>query len=73
VVPEGVEEKWERIQTTLKDICENTLWLENNKKKEWISDSTWKMIERRNQIRVEFVQYMQEQGNKRSERKNMQP
>jgi hypothetical protein len=51
VVPEGVEEKWEGLKTTLQDICENTLGLENNKKKEWISDSTWKMIERRNQMK----------------------
>jgi hypothetical protein len=49
-VPEGAEEKWERIKTTLQDICENTLGLENNKEKEWISDSTWKMIDRRNQM-----------------------
>jgi len=33
-VPEAVEEKWERIKTAFKDICENTLGLENNTKKE---------------------------------------
>ena len=32
-VPEGVEEKWERIKTAFQDICENTLGPENNIKK----------------------------------------
>jgi regulator of replication initiation timing len=50
-VPEDVEEQWERIKTKLQEICENTLRLEKNKKKEWLSDSTWKMIERRNQMK----------------------
>jgi len=43
-VPEVVKEKWERIKTAFQDICENTLGPENNIKKTWISDSTWKMI-----------------------------
>jgi hypothetical protein len=46
-VPEDIEEKWERIKHAFQDICENTLGPENNAKKEWISDSTWKLIERR--------------------------
>jgi len=50
-VPEAVEEKWERIKTAFQDICENVLGPENNIKKEWISDSTWKMIERRKQMK----------------------
>jgi hypothetical protein len=33
---EGVEEKWEGIKTTLQDICESSLGLVNNKKKEWV-------------------------------------
>ena len=32
-VPEGVEEKWERIKTAFQDICENTLGPENDIKK----------------------------------------
>jgi hypothetical protein len=48
---EGVEERWERIKTTIQDICENTLGWENNIRKEWISDSTWKMVERRKQMK----------------------
>jgi len=48
---EGVEESWERIKTTIQDICENTLGLENNTRKELISDNTWKMIERRKQMK----------------------
>ena len=44
---EGVEERWERIKTTIQDICENILGRENNTRKECVSDSTWKMIERR--------------------------
>jgi hypothetical protein len=51
VTSEGVEQKWEGIKTMLQDICEGTLGLENNKKKVWISDSTWKMIERRNKMK----------------------
>ena len=43
-VHEGVEEKWERIKTTIQDICENTLGREDNTRKDCISDSTWKMI-----------------------------
>ena len=50
-VPESVEGKWEAIKTAFQDICENTLGLENNTKKEWISDSTWKVIERRKQMK----------------------
>jgi len=46
---EGVEQKWERIKTTFQHIGENTLGQEDNTRKEWISDSTWKMIERRKQ------------------------
>jgi len=48
---EGVEERWEKIKTTIQDICGNTLGRENNTRKEWISDSTWKMIERRKQTK----------------------
>jgi len=48
---EGVEERWERIKTTIQDICENILGRENNTIKEWISDSTWKMIKRRKQTK----------------------
>jgi hypothetical protein len=51
VVHEGVEEKWERIKTTVQDICENTLGQEDNTRKDGISDSTWKMIERRKQMK----------------------
>jgi hypothetical protein len=51
VASKGVEEKWEGIKTTLQDNCEGTLGFENNKKKEWISDSTWKTIERGNQMK----------------------
>jgi hypothetical protein len=51
VVHEGVEEKWERIKTTIQDICENTLWQEDNTRKDWISDSTWNMRERRKQTK----------------------
>jgi hypothetical protein len=36
---------------TFQDICESTLGPENNAKKEWISDSTWKLIERRKQMK----------------------
>jgi len=50
-VYEGVEEKWERIKTTIQDICENTLGREANTRKDGISDSTWKMIERRKQTK----------------------
>jgi hypothetical protein len=48
---EGVEEKWERIKTTFQHICKNTLGREDNTRKEWISESTWKMIERRKQVK----------------------
>jgi len=48
---EGVEEKWERIKTTFQHISENTLGQEDNTRKVWISDSTWKMIERRKQTK----------------------
>jgi hypothetical protein len=48
---EGVEEKWERIKTTFQHISENTLGQEDNTRKDWISDSTWKMIERRKQTK----------------------
>jgi hypothetical protein len=44
-VPEDTEEKWERIKNAFQDICKSTLRAENNAKKEWISDSTWKLIE----------------------------
>jgi hypothetical protein len=50
-VHERVEEKWERVKTTIQDICENTLGREDNTRKDWISDSTWKMIERRKQMK----------------------
>ena len=50
-VPERVEEKWERMKTAFQEICENTLGPENNIKKEWMSDSTWRMIERRKQVK----------------------
>jgi hypothetical protein len=49
-IPEGegdIEEKWEKIKTALQDICKNTLGIENNTKRVWVSDNTWKMIERR--------------------------
>jgi len=46
-----VEEKWERIKTTFQHICENTLGREDNTRKDWISDSTWKMIGRRKQVK----------------------
>jgi len=48
---EGVEERWGKINIIIQDICENTLGRENNTRKEWISDSTWKMIERRKQTK----------------------
>jgi hypothetical protein len=32
-VPEGIEEKWERIKAAFQDICESTLGSENNTKK----------------------------------------
>jgi len=48
---EGVEEKWERIKTTFQHISENTLGQEDNTRKDWISDSTWKMTERRKQTK----------------------
>jgi len=32
-------------------MCENTLGREDNTRKEWILDSTWKMIERRKQVK----------------------
>ena len=50
-VHEGIDEKWERIKTTIQDICEHTLGREDNTRKDWISDSTWKMIERRKQAK----------------------
>ena len=50
-VPESVEGKWEAIKTAFQDICENTLGLENNTKKEWTSDSIWKVTERRKQMK----------------------
>jgi len=48
---EGVEEKWERIKTTFQHICKNTLGREDNTRKDWISDSTWQMTERRKQVK----------------------
>jgi len=50
-ISEGVKEKWERIKTTFQSICENTLGREDNKRKDWISDSTWTLIERRKQVK----------------------
>jgi len=48
---EDLEEKWERIKTTFQHISENTLGQEDNTRKDWISDSTWKMIERSKQTK----------------------
>jgi len=50
-IHEGVEEKWERIKTTFQHIGKNTLGQEDNTRKDWISDSTWKMIKRRKQTK----------------------
>jgi hypothetical protein len=50
-VPEDIEEKWEIIKTSFQDICESTLGPENNAKEEWISDSTWKLIVRKKQMK----------------------
>jgi len=47
---ESVEEKWERIKTTLEQVCKNILGREDTRK-DWISDSTWQMIERRKQVK----------------------
>ena len=33
---DGVEERWERIKTTIQNICESTLGQEINTRKEWI-------------------------------------
>ena len=42
VVSKGAEEKWVEIKAIFQDICESTLGFENNnKEKEWTSDSTW--------------------------------
>jgi hypothetical protein len=51
VVSDGVEEKWEGIKTMLQDICESTFGFKNSMKKEWISNSMWKITERRNQMK----------------------
>jgi hypothetical protein len=37
--------------TTFQHICENTLGREDNTRKDWISDSTWQMTERRKQAK----------------------
>jgi hypothetical protein len=50
-VHEGVEEKWEKLKTTIQGICDNTLGREDNTRKDWISDSTWRMMERRKQTK----------------------
>jgi len=42
---------WERLKTTFQHISENTLGQEDNTRKDWISDNTWKMIERRKQTK----------------------
>ena len=46
-----MKEKVGKIKTTIQDICENTLGREDNTRKDWISDSTWKMIQRRKQTK----------------------
>jgi len=48
---EGVEDKWERIKITFLHISENTLGQEDNTRNDWISDISWKMIERRKQVK----------------------
>jgi hypothetical protein len=40
-----------KIKTTFQHISENTLGQEDNTRKDWISDNTWKMIERRKQTK----------------------
>jgi hypothetical protein len=48
---EGVEENWERIKITFQHICENILGREDNTRKDWISDSTWQMTDRRKEAK----------------------
>jgi hypothetical protein len=43
----SVEEKWQMIKTTLRNISESTLGYIAKERKEWISNITWDKINRR--------------------------
>jgi hypothetical protein len=43
----SVEEKWQMIKTTLRNIGESTLGYMAKERKEWISNITWDKINRR--------------------------
>ncbi|XP_073839020.1 uncharacterized protein [Musca autumnalis] len=49
---EGIEERWEHIKNNLLQTCENVLGHYAPGKKEWMSPSTWSLIEDRRNLKI---------------------
>jgi hypothetical protein len=54
VQDESVEEKWQMIKTTLRNIIESTLGYMDKERKEWISNITWDKINRRRLLKAQI-------------------
>jgi hypothetical protein len=50
----SVEEKWQPIKTTLRNISENTLGYMAKERKEWISNIIWGKIDRRRPLKAQI-------------------
>ena len=51
---ESVDEQWNGLQSVWKTTCKEILGKKENKRKEWLSNETWDLIEHRNEFKTQI-------------------
>lgn len=49
------ENMWSHIKESLQNICKNTLGFKKNEQKEWMSPESWRLIEKRREIKIKML------------------